>query len=76
MLDITRQTANFVAGFNPADLPERSKEAARTGIIDCVGVMIAGAALIYAALLALSGVVTPADAIRAVRRSRAGDLRA
>ncbi|RZN35085.1 MmgE/PrpD family protein [Bradyrhizobium sp. Leo121] len=44
MLDITRETASFVAGLRPADLPDRCKEAARTGIIDCVGVMIAGAA--------------------------------
>ena len=58
MLDITRQTANFVANFNPADLPDRSREAARTGIIDCVGVMIAGAAehpvRIVSAMLAAS----------------------
>ena len=44
MLDITRQTANFVAGLRPADLPDRCREAARIGIVDCVGVMIAGAA--------------------------------
>jgi 2-methylcitrate dehydratase PrpD len=43
MFDITRQTANFVASLKPADLPERSREAARIGIVDCVGVMIAGA---------------------------------
>lgn len=43
MLDITRQTANFVASLDPADLPDRCREAARIGIIDCVGVMIAGA---------------------------------
>ncbi len=43
MLDLTRQTANFVANLKPADLPERCREAARTGIIDCIGVMIAGA---------------------------------
>jgi 2-methylcitrate dehydratase PrpD len=58
MLDITRQTANFVAGLMPADLPERCREAARTGIIDCIGVMIAGAAeqpvRIVSAMLAAS----------------------
>ena len=58
MLDITRQTANFVASLNPADLPDRCREAARTGIIDCVGVMIAGAAeqpvRIVSAMLAAS----------------------
>ena len=44
MLDITRQTADFVASLKPSDLSDRCREAARTGIIDCVGVMIAGAA--------------------------------
>jgi 2-methylcitrate dehydratase PrpD len=44
MLDITQQSANFVAGLKHSDLPERCIEAARTGIVDCVGVMIAGAA--------------------------------
>ncbi len=43
MLEITRQTADFVTRLTPADLPDRCREAARTGIIDCVGVMIAGA---------------------------------
>jgi 2-methylcitrate dehydratase PrpD len=43
MLDITRQTANFVANFKPTDVPDRCLEAARIGIVDCVGVMIAGA---------------------------------
>ena len=43
MLDITRQTANFVANLKPTDLPDRCLEAARIGIVDCVGVMIAGA---------------------------------
>ena len=58
MPDITRQTANFVAGLKPSDLPDRCREAARTGIIDCVGVMIAGAAeqpvRIVSAMLATS----------------------
>jgi 2-methylcitrate dehydratase PrpD len=44
MPDITRQTANFVASLKPSDLSDRCREAARTGIVDCVGVMIAGAA--------------------------------
>src|SRR6516164_10700033 len=43
MLDITRQTANFVANLKPTDLPDRCLEAARIGIVVCVGVMIAGA---------------------------------
>jgi 2-methylcitrate dehydratase PrpD len=58
MLDITRQTANFVASLRPGDLPDRCREAARIGIIDCVGVMIAGAAeqpvRIVSAMLAAS----------------------
>ena len=44
MLDITRQAAEFVADIKPSDLPQRCIEAARIGIVDCVGVMIAGAA--------------------------------
>ena len=32
MLDITRQTANFVASLMPADVPDRCLEAARIGI--------------------------------------------
>lgn len=44
MLDITRQTAEFVASLKPSDLSDTCRAAARTGIIDCVGVMIAGAA--------------------------------
>jgi 2-methylcitrate dehydratase PrpD len=43
MLEVTRQTANFVAGLKPADLPDRCFEAARIGMLDCVGTMIAGA---------------------------------
>lgn len=56
MLDITRQAAEFVAAIKPSDLPQRCIEAARIGIVDCVGVMIAGAAeepvRIVAAMLA------------------------
>ena len=43
MLDITRRSAEFVAGINSADLPDRCVEAAKIGFVDCVGVMIAGA---------------------------------
>ena len=43
MLAITRRSAEFVAGLQPADLPPRAIEAARIGMVDCVGVMIAGA---------------------------------
>jgi len=44
MLDITRQSADFVAGIKHEDLPPRCIEAARIGIVDCVGVMLAGTA--------------------------------
>ena len=44
MLDLTRRTADFVANLRPTDLPDKCREAARIGIIDCVGVMVAGAA--------------------------------
>jgi 2-methylcitrate dehydratase PrpD len=57
-MDITRQTANFVASLKPSDLPDRCRVAVRIGIIDCVGVMIAGAAehpvRIVSAMLATS----------------------
>ncbi|MDB5618574.1 murein biosynthesis integral membrane protein MurJ [Tardiphaga sp.] len=41
-----------------------------------LGLLIAGGLAIYAALLAVFGVVTPAAALRAIRASRHGDLRA
>lgn len=44
MLDITKQSADFVAGISHAALPDRCVEAAKIGFADCVGVMIAGAA--------------------------------
>ncbi|MET0708560.1 MAG: murein biosynthesis integral membrane protein MurJ [Tardiphaga sp.] len=40
-----------------------------------LGVLIAGGVIIYAALLALLGVVSPTQALRAIRSSRSGDLR-
>lgn len=43
MLDITRQSAEFVAGISHAALPDRCVEAAKIGFVDCIGVMIAGA---------------------------------
>lgn len=43
MLDITKQSAEFVAGIRHAALPNRCAQAARIGFADCVGVMIAGA---------------------------------
>ena len=43
MAELTRQVANFVAAIDPAALPPQCEKAARIGILDCVGVMIAGA---------------------------------
>jgi putative peptidoglycan lipid II flippase len=56
----------------------------RSGAVDAhglvqaalLGVLIAGGLIAYAALLALFGIVTPAGALRALRQSRTGDLRA
>jgi 2-methylcitrate dehydratase PrpD len=42
MTRLADQAAQFVAAINPATLPERCVDAARTGIADCVGTMIAG----------------------------------
>jgi 2-methylcitrate dehydratase PrpD len=43
MAGLTRQAANFVAAMNAAALPPPCANAARIGILDCIGVMIAGA---------------------------------
>ena len=43
MTELAKQAADFIATFNPATLPPRCTDAARMGIADCVGVMIAGA---------------------------------
>jgi 2-methylcitrate dehydratase PrpD len=43
MMDgITRKAAEFVAGFDTASAPAEALHAARIGIVDCVGVMLAG----------------------------------
>ncbi|WP_142250563.1 MmgE/PrpD family protein [Bradyrhizobium sp. UNPF46] len=77
MPDITRQTADFVAGLVSSDLPDRCREAARTGIIDCVGVMIAGAreqpVRIVSAMLATSTQNDGAPEIPAGRNLAAPD---
>src|SRR5260221_4850567 len=77
MLDITRQTANFVENLKPSDLPDRCREAARIGIIDCVGVMIAGAAehpvRIVSAMLSTSTQNDGAPEIPAGRNLAASD---
>ncbi len=43
MAGLTRECGNFVASLCFEDLPPRAVEAARAGILDCVGVLIAGA---------------------------------
>src|SRR5215471_382326 len=43
MIEITRQTADFVANLKRRDIPGTCADAARVGMLDCVGVMIAGA---------------------------------
>src|SRR5262245_37833696 len=43
MTELAKQAADFIAALNPAALPPRCTDAARMGIADCVGVMIAGA---------------------------------
>ena len=43
MTELAKQAADFIAALNPATLPPRCTDAARMGIADCVGVMIAGA---------------------------------
>jgi 2-methylcitrate dehydratase PrpD len=43
MTELAKQAADFIVALNPAMLPPRCTDAARMGIADCVGVMIAGA---------------------------------
>jgi 2-methylcitrate dehydratase PrpD len=43
MPGLTRQAAEFIASLDPAAIPTRCYDAARTGIADCVATMIAGA---------------------------------
>lgn len=43
MDSITRKAAEFVANFDLAKVPAEAVHAARIGIVDCVGVMLAGA---------------------------------
>lgn len=40
---ITKKAAEFIAGFDMASAPAEALHAARIGIVDCVGVMLAGA---------------------------------
>jgi 2-methylcitrate dehydratase PrpD len=44
MVEITRRSADFVASLQRRDIPDVCADAARVGMLDCVGVMIAGAA--------------------------------
>ncbi|MCC7348921.1 MAG: MmgE/PrpD family protein [Variibacter sp.] len=43
MTGLTRQVARFVSNLDPAAIPDRCYEAARTGTADCIAVMVAGA---------------------------------
>jgi len=43
MDSVTKKAADFVAGFRADSAPAEAFHAARMGIVDCVGVMIAGA---------------------------------
>lgn len=43
MDSITRKAAAFVAHFNGKTAPAEAREAARIGMLDCIGVMLAGA---------------------------------
>lgn len=43
MDSITRKAAAFVAHFDGKTAPSEAREAARIGILDCIGVMLAGA---------------------------------
>jgi hypothetical protein len=43
MTEIAKQAADFIAAINSAVMAPLRIDAARTGIADCVGVMIAGA---------------------------------
>jgi 2-methylcitrate dehydratase PrpD len=41
-MSLTRSLGQFVASLSPGQIPEPALEIARTGFIDCIGVMIAG----------------------------------
>lgn len=59
MDSITRKAAEFVANFEFAAVPNEAVHAARIGIVDCVGVMLAGAQEPAVGLVA--GIATPAS---------------
>ena len=59
MDSITKKAAEFVARFNYASAPVEAIHAARIGIVDCVGVMLAGACEPAVGLVA--GIATPAE---------------
>lgn len=58
MDSITKKSADFVANFDGASAPAEAIHAARIGIVDCVGVMLAGAREPAVGLVA--GIATPA----------------
>jgi 2-methylcitrate dehydratase PrpD len=59
MDSITRKAADFVANLDMASVPPEAIHAARIGIVDCVGVMLAGAR--EPAVDLVAGIATPAS---------------
>ncbi len=59
MDSITKKSAEFIARFDYTSVPAEAIQAARIGIVDCVGVMLAGAREPAVALVA--GIATPAE---------------
>lgn len=57
MTGLTRQVAEFIASVSPDDIPDTLRAAAKSGMTDCVGVMIAGSDEDAARLV--SDLVTP-----------------
>src|SRR5262245_4084637 len=41
-MDITQRVAEFIVSCRLADVPARARDAAKTAIIDCLGVTLAG----------------------------------
>ena len=59
MDSITKKAAGFIAHFDYASVPIQAIHAARIGIVDCIGVMLAGAKEPAVALVA--SIATPAE---------------
>src|SRR5437879_4777109 len=77
MAALTADVANFVATIAPEALPTRCVDGAKVGMVDCVGVMIAGAAepavQLTAALVPTSLANDGAPEIPSGRNLSAGD---